>query len=50
VPEFVGRSSTKKFEPNRMRWETLPDDIVLFADEDAAVAAGYQPYKQKAKV
>jgi aspartate carbamoyltransferase catalytic subunit len=50
APEFVGRASTRKFEANRMRWETLPDDIVLFADEDAAVSAGYVPYKQKAKV
>jgi aspartate carbamoyltransferase catalytic subunit len=50
VPEFVGRSSTRKYEPNRMRWETLPDDIMLFPDEASAVAAGFQPYKQKVKV
>lgn len=50
VPEFVGRSSTRKYEPNRMRWETLPEDIMLFPDEASAVAAGFQPYKQKVKV
>ena len=50
VPGFVGRTSTKKYEPNRMRWETLPDDVVLFSDESAAIAAGYQPYKHKVKV
>lgn len=50
VPAFVGRTSTKKYEPNRMRWETLPDDIVLFPTEGAALEAGYQPYKQKVKV
>ncbi|HLJ10693.1 MAG TPA: hypothetical protein VKU82_05870 [Planctomycetaceae bacterium] len=50
VPEFVGRTGTKKYEPNRMRWETLPDDVVLFSDEAAAVAAGFQPYKHKFKV
>jgi aspartate carbamoyltransferase catalytic subunit len=50
VPGFVGRSSTKKYEPNRMRWETLPDDILLFPDEPAAIAAGFQPYKHKVKV
>lgn len=50
VPEFVGRATTKKYEPNHMRWHMLPDDIVLFSDEAAAIAAGYQPYKVKAKV
>ncbi|MSR59032.1 MAG: hypothetical protein EXS05_15545 [Planctomycetaceae bacterium] len=50
IPEFIGRSSTKKYEPNRMRWESLPDDITLFTDEAAAIAAGYQPYKQRLKV
>jgi hypothetical protein len=50
VPGFVGRTGTKKYEPNRMRWETLPEDIVLFPDEPAAVAAGFQPYKHKVKV
>jgi aspartate carbamoyltransferase catalytic subunit len=50
VPEFVGRSSTKKYEPNRMRWETLPDDLILFANEAAAIEGGFQAYKQKTKV
>jgi aspartate carbamoyltransferase catalytic subunit len=50
VPELVGRTSTKKYEPNRMRWESLPDDIMLFPDEPSAIAAGYQPYKHKVKV
>lgn len=50
IPGFVGRSATRKYEPNRMRWETLPDDIVLFPDEPAAIAAGFQPYKHKVKV
>jgi aspartate carbamoyltransferase catalytic subunit len=50
VPGFVGRASTKKYEANRMRWETLPDDILLFPDEPAALAAGFQPYKHKVKV
>ena len=50
IPEFVGRTSTKKYEPNRMRWATVPDDIVLFPDEPAAIAAGFQPYKHKIKV
>lgn len=50
IPELVARTSTKKYEPNRMRWETIPEDIVLFRDEPSAVAAGYQPYKHKVKV
>lgn len=50
VPEFVGRTGTKKYEPNRMRWESVPDDIVLFPDEPSAIAAGFQPYKHKLKV
>lgn len=50
VPGFVGRSGTKKYEPNRMRWEAVPDDIALFPDEPAAIAAGFQPYKTKVKV
>jgi hypothetical protein len=50
VPEFVGRSSTKKYEPNHMRWETVPEDIMLFQDEASAIAAAFQPYKQKVKV
>ena len=50
VPEIVGRTSTKKYEPNRMRWDSLPDDVVLFPDEASAIAAGYQPYKHKVKV
>jgi aspartate carbamoyltransferase catalytic subunit len=50
IPEFVGRTSTKKYEPNRMRWETVPDDILLFPDEPSAIAAGLQPYKHKVKV
>ncbi|MBI3865605.1 MAG: hypothetical protein HY290_27345 [Planctomycetia bacterium] len=50
IPEFVGRTSTKKYEPNRMRWDTVPDDIVLFHDEATAIAAGFQPYKHKVKV
>lgn len=50
VPDLVGRTSTRKYEPNRMRWEALPDDLVLFVDEAAAVAAGFQPYKHKVKV
>lgn len=50
IPEYVGRSGTKKYEPNRMRWETIPDDIVLFPDEPTAIAAGFQPYKHKVKV
>jgi hypothetical protein len=50
VPEVVGRTGTKKYEPNRMRWETLPEDIVLFPDEATALAAGFQPYKHKVKV
>ncbi|HEY2251803.1 MAG TPA: hypothetical protein VGH74_12110, partial [Planctomycetaceae bacterium] len=50
IPEFVGRSGTRKYEPNRMRWESIPDDIVLFPDEPAAIAAGFQPYKHKVKV
>jgi len=45
IPEFVGRTGTKKYEPNRMRWEAVPDDIVLFPDAASAIAAGYQPYK-----
>ncbi|MFN0051639.1 MAG: hypothetical protein ACKV0T_05575 [Planctomycetales bacterium] len=50
IPEFVGRTSTKKYEPNRMRWDTLPDDLLLFSDEVSAIAAGCQPYRQKAKL
>ncbi len=50
IPEFVGRTSTKKYEPNRMRWETVPDDILLFPDEHSALTAGLQPYKHKVKV
>jgi hypothetical protein len=50
VPGFVGRTSTRKYEPNRMRWESLPEDILLFADEAQAIAAGCQPYKHKVKV
>ena len=50
VPEFVGRTSTKKYEANRMRWESVPDDIMLFPDEPTAIAAGYQPYKNRVKV
>ena len=50
VPEFVGRSSTKKFELNRMRWDSVPEDIVLFADEASAIAAGFQPYKHRVNV
>jgi aspartate carbamoyltransferase catalytic subunit len=47
VPQFVGRATTKKYEPNRMRWDKVPDDIRLFPDEPTAIAAGYQPYKHK---
>ena len=50
VPEFVGRTASKKYEPNRKRWDTVPDDIVLFPDETAANAAGFQPYKHKVKI
>jgi aspartate carbamoyltransferase catalytic subunit len=50
VPEFVGRTSTKKYEPNRMRWNGIPDDIVLFPDEASAIASGFLPYKHKVKV
>lgn len=50
IPEFVGRTGTKKYEPNRMRWEAVPDDIVLFPDEPSAIAAGFQAYKHKVKV
>lgn len=50
VPGFVGRAGSRKYEPNHMRWDTLPDDIVLFPDEPAAMAAGFQPYKHKVKV
>lgn len=50
IPQFVGRLSTKKYEPNHMRWETIPEDILLFPDEPSAIAAGYQPYKHKMKV
>ena len=31
-------------------FQALPDDIVLFPDEPAAMAAGFQPYKHKVKV
>ncbi|MCY2965676.1 MAG: hypothetical protein NT069_18940, partial [Planctomycetota bacterium] len=47
IPEFVGRQSTNKFEPNRTRWETIPDDILLFADEESALRFGCSPYKKK---
>ena len=50
VPEFVGRTGTKKYEPNHMRWDNIPDDIVLFPDETSAIAAGFQPYKHKVKI
>ena len=51
IPAFVGRASTKKYEPNQMRWESVPDDVMLFADETAAIAAGFTPYKHsQAKV
>jgi hypothetical protein len=50
IPGFVGRSSARKYEPNRMRWDTVPDDIALFADEASAIAAGFQAYKHKVKV
>lgn len=47
VPQFVGRAGTKKYEPNRMRWDKVPEDIRLFPDEPTAIAAGFQPYKHK---
>lgn len=50
VPQYVSRIATKKYEPNHMRWETIPDDLLLFSDEAAAQSAGMQPYKQKVKV
>jgi aspartate carbamoyltransferase catalytic subunit len=50
VPQFVGRTSTRKYEPNRMRWESIPEGLVLFPDEAAAQAAGMHPYKQKVRV
>lgn len=49
IPAFVGRQSTHKFEPNRMRWSEIPDDLLLFADEEAALRFGCSPYKQKSR-
>jgi aspartate carbamoyltransferase catalytic subunit len=47
VPGFVGRQSSRRYEPNHVRWESLPDDLMLFADEASAVAAGLQRTKPK---
>ncbi|MGQ0633093.1 MAG: hypothetical protein ACT4QC_00640 [Planctomycetaceae bacterium] len=50
VPAFVGRNTTKKYEPNHQRREPPPEDVALFLDEASAIAAGYQPYKHRVKV
>lgn len=49
IPEFVGRQSTHKFEPNRMRGGEIPEDLLLFADEESALRHGCHPYKQKSR-
>lgn len=41
VPEFAGRTNSKRYYPNQNRREALPDDLVLFRDEAAAQEAGY---------
>jgi hypothetical protein len=48
IPEFVGRQSTRKFEPNRRAFAAIPDDLLLFADEEAALRRGCSPVRQKA--
>jgi aspartate carbamoyltransferase catalytic subunit len=47
IPEFVGRQSTRKFEPNRRAFTDIPDDLLLFADEEAALRRGCSPVRQK---
>jgi hypothetical protein len=48
IPEFVGRLSTRKFEPNRRAFTDIPEDLLLFADEEAALRRGCSPVRQKA--
>lgn len=49
VPNCIGRASTKKYEPNHIRWDALPDDVTFFTNDTAAESAGFQPYKHKVK-
>lgn len=47
VPACIARTSTRKFQACPKDFKPLPDDMLLFADEAAAIKAGYSPYKQK---
>jgi len=50
VPRCVGRTSTKRYDLDIARWTRIPlDELILFEDESAARAGGYQPYKGKAR-
>ncbi len=50
VPGVMARTSTKKFMPNALDHDPPPADLVLFPDEAAALAAGFQPYKYKTRL
>jgi hypothetical protein len=50
VPLLVGRAGSRKYEPNRPFREPVPDDFVMFAEETAAIAAGFEPLQQTVKI
>jgi len=50
VPGCVGRANSRKYELNQSHRESLPDDFVMFAEETAAIAAGYEPRHQRVKI
>ena len=50
TPQCVGRVSRKRYDTDVSRWAHIPlTDLIMFQDRSAVRAAGYEPYKTKAR-
>ncbi|MCH8005870.1 MAG: hypothetical protein IH888_06520 [Planctomycetes bacterium] len=50
TPQCVGRISTKRYDTDLSRWTRIPlEDLIMFADRNAAHAAGFQLYKSRSR-